>query len=99
MFADDTELHFCHSDLSTVEQTLQADIQNVSVWLVAKKLKLNIIKSLCMLIGSHQRISGKCLILFLGDFALKQVSVTKYLGVFDPLGLSRYALQRVRLIG
>ena len=40
MFADDTEIHFSHSDLLTVEQTLQADIQNVSFWLVAKNLIL-----------------------------------------------------------
>ena len=53
MFADDTEIHYSYSDLSTVERTLQADIQNVSVWLVANRLKLNIVKSLCMLIGSH----------------------------------------------
>ena len=30
MFADDTEIHFSHGDLSTVEQTLQADLQNIS---------------------------------------------------------------------
>ena len=29
MFVDDTELHF--SQIITVEQTLQADVQNVSV--------------------------------------------------------------------
>ena len=26
MFADDTEIHFSHSDLLTVERTLQADM-------------------------------------------------------------------------
>ena len=64
MCDDDTELHFSHSDLLIVEQTLQADIQNVFVWLVANKLKLNVVKPLRMLIGSHQRISGKSLNLF-----------------------------------
>ena len=55
-----------------MERTLQADIQNVSFWLVANKLKLNIVKSLCMLIGSRQRISGKSLNynLFLDNSAL-----------------------------
>ena len=32
MFADDTEIHNNHSDLSTVEQTLQADIQNAGLY-------------------------------------------------------------------
>jgi len=41
MFADDTEIHFSHGDLLTVEQTLQADLQNVSARLVTNKLNLN----------------------------------------------------------
>ena len=57
MFADDTEIHFSHSDLLTVERTLQP-IFRMSL---ANKLKLNIVKSLCVLIGSHQRFNGKCL--------------------------------------
>ena len=82
MFADDTKIHFSYGNLSTVEQTLQAYLQNVSGWLVTNRLKLNIVKSLCMLIGSYQRISGKCLDLFLNNSALKQVLCKKYLGVF-----------------
>jgi len=39
MFADDTEIHFNHGDLSTVEQALQADLQSVSGWIVTNKLK------------------------------------------------------------
>ena len=101
MFADDTEIHFSHGNLSTVEQTLQADLQNISGWFVTNKLKLNIVKSLCMLIGSYQRISGNCLNLFLNNSALKQVSCTKYLGVFFDHHLTweshfNYVLQRVR---
>ena len=69
MFADDTELHFSHRDLSTVEQTLQTDIDNASVWLVVNKLKLNVVKSLCMLVGSCQRINGKYLNLVLNGAA------------------------------
>ena len=101
MFADDTEIHFSHGDLSTVEQTLQADLQNVSGWLVTNRLKLNIVQSLCMLIGSYQRISGKYLNLFLNNSALKQISCTKCLGVFSDHHLTweshiNYVLQRVR---
>ena len=48
MFADDAEIHYSHSDFSTVEWRLQVDIQYVSVWLAANKLTLNnIVKSLC----------------------------------------------------
>ena len=31
MFADDTEIYYSRSDLSTVKRVIQADIQNVSV--------------------------------------------------------------------
>ena len=101
MFADDTELHFSHSNLSIMEQTLQTDIWNVSTWLVVNKLKLNVVKSLCMLIGSHQRISGKCLNLVLDGAALKQTCTTKYLGVYFDQHLTwdthvNYVLKSVR---
>jgi len=62
-----------------VEQTLQTDICNVSTWLVVNKLKLNVVKSLCMLNGSRQRISGQ---LVLDGAALKPVCTAKYLGVY-----------------
>ena len=29
MFADDTKLHYCHGDLSTVQCTLRADLANI----------------------------------------------------------------------
>ena len=48
MYADDMELHFSHSDFSVVEKTLQADVENVSTWLIVNWLKLNLTKSLCM---------------------------------------------------
>ena len=43
MYADDTELHFSHSDLSVVENTLQADVENVSTWQIVNRLRLNVI--------------------------------------------------------
>ena len=82
VYADDTELHFSHGDLSVVEKTLQADVENVSTWLVVNRLKLNVIKSLCMLIGSRQRTGGLNLTIMLDGAILKQVCSTKYLGVY-----------------
>ena len=79
MYADDTELHYCHSQLQRVEQVLQNEVERVSE---VNRLKLNVTKSVCMLIGSCQRVAGKELCLSLHDSILKQVSSTKYLGVF-----------------
>ena len=62
MFADDTEFHYCHSNLLTVEHTLQADLENISIWLMVNRLKLNVSKPHCMLIGSRQRTGGSIFI-------------------------------------
>ena len=34
MFSDDTELHYCHGDISTVEHTVQSDLESISIYLV-----------------------------------------------------------------
>ena len=101
MYADDMELHFSHGDLFVVEKTLQADVENVSTWLVVNRLKLNVIKSLCMLIGSCQRTGGLNLTIMLDGAILKQVCSTKYLGVYFDRHLTwqvhvDYVLGRVR---
>ena len=44
MYANDSELYFSSSDLCVDEKTLQTDIDNVSTWLVANRLKLNVSK-------------------------------------------------------
>jgi len=94
MYADDTEL-------SVVEKTLQADVNNVSTWFVVNRLKLNVSKSLCMLIGSRHRTRGLDLVIKLYGVILKQVCSTKYLGVYLDQHLTwqphvDYVLNRVR---
>ena len=101
MFADDTELHYCHSHLQRVEEVLQNELEQVSNWMTVNRLKLNVDKSLCMLVGTRQRVSGKTLCLSLGDSLLRQVSSTKYLGVCIDSHLTwqnhiDYVLKRVR---
>ena len=101
MFADDTEFHYCHSDFFTVEHTPQADLENISIWLIVNRLKLNISKSHCMLIGSRQRTGGKCLHLMLNGDVLREVSTKKYLGVHIDQHLTwnthiTYMLNRIR---
>ena len=101
MFADDTELHYCHSHLQRVEEILQNELEQVSNWMTVNRLKLNVDKSLCMLVGSCQRVSGKTLCLSLGDSLLRQVSSTKYLGVCIDSHLTwqnhiDYVMKRVR---
>ena len=76
MYANDTELHYCRSQLQRMEQVLQNKVERVSDWMAVNRLKVNVTKSVCMLIGSQQRVAGKDLCLSL------QVLSTKYLGVY-----------------
>ena len=48
MYADDTELHFSHSDLSVVEKTLQAEVENIFTWLVVNRLRLSVYLNHCV---------------------------------------------------
>ena len=81
MFADDTKLHYCCSHLQDVKQVLQNELERVSNWMAVNRLKLNVNKPMCMLIGSRQRVGSKTLCLSLNGSLLKQVSSTKYLVV------------------
>ena len=65
------------------------------------QLKLNVTKSMCMLIGSRQRVGSKTLHLSLNGNVLKQVPSAKYLGVYIDQHLTwqshiDYVLRRVR---
>jgi len=80
MYADNTELHCSGSQLERVEQVLQDELAKVSDWM---NLNWTLVrKSVCMLIGTQQRARGKSLCLTLSDSVLKQVSSTKYLGLY-----------------
>ena len=50
--ADNTELHYSNSQLERVEEVLQGELVKVSDWLTVNGFKLNIGKSVCMLIGT-----------------------------------------------
>ena len=50
--------------------------------MAVNRLKLNITKLMCMLIGSRQRVGSKTLCLSLNGNVLKQVPSAKYLGVY-----------------
>jgi len=88
-------------DLQEVEQVLQKQLEQVYNWMIVNRFKLSITKSVCMLIGSRQRLDGKSLHLSLNGSTLKQVSSTKYLGLYIDQHLTwqghiDYIMKRVR---
>ena len=75
-----------HSDLHVVETCLQSDLDSVADWLDSSRLRLNVEKSNCMLIGSRQRVANKGLGISVGGNMLTQVNSVRYLGVLiDPV--------------
>ena len=57
MYADDTHLTYADKDVSIIQSCLNEDLQNISTWLIANKLTLNMTKTEFILIGSRQKLS------------------------------------------
>ena len=88
LYADDTTIQSADKDINNIEKKLNKDLENINNWLVKNRLILNAKKTVCMLIGTHQRLSKLekvKLNIKVGDSVLTQVSEAKLLGVhIDP---------------
>ena len=60
MFADDTNLTLSAKTLTELKLALTPELNNLSCWLKANKLSLNVPKTELMIIGSRQRRSAEC---------------------------------------
>ena len=60
MFADDTNLTLSAKTLSELKLALTPELNNLSCWLKANRLSLNVAKTELMIIGSRQRLSVQC---------------------------------------
>ena len=60
MFADDTNLTLSAKTLTELKLALTPELNNLSCWLKANKLSLNVPKTELMIIGSRQRLSAQC---------------------------------------
>ena len=83
-------LHF--KTLSKLKLALTPELNNLSCWLKAKKLSLNVAKTELMTIGSRQRLSAQCddsdVEIRIDDQIIKRVDHTKYLGLTIDAQLS-----------
>ena len=90
MLADDTHLTYADNDVNAIQSCLNADLQNVSKWLIANNLTLNMTYSEFMLIGSRQKrytLTESPVITIIG-FLINQVSTAKSLGVLIDKNLT-----------
>jgi len=83
MYADDTSLTIAADNLNNLETLMNADLQGVSEWLLAKKLSLNVTKTEYILLGSEPKIASipKQAIFKIRNTPIKQVTSSKLLGV------------------
>ena len=85
LYADDSEILVADTDISTVENALQTDLQIVSEWLIDNKLSLHLGKTESILFGSKSRLrSGSNLNIECEGSKIEPKDKIKYLGaVFD----------------
>jgi len=60
MFVDDTNLTLSAKTLTELKLALAPELNNLSCWLKANKLSLDVAKTELMIIGSRQRLSVQC---------------------------------------
>ena len=58
MFADDTNISYASDSLNETQYVINSELENLSNWLMANKLSLNIAKTELMIIGSQQRMNA-----------------------------------------
>ena len=82
LYADDTVLYYSHKDPNIVQSILNAELQNLGVWMNRNQLKLNCQKTVSMLFGTRRMLSKHDnLTLQMKNIAIEKVNSTKYLGV------------------
>ena len=90
MFAPDTNLTLSAKTLTELKLALTPELNNLSCWLKANKLSLNVAKTELMIIGSRQRLSAQCddVEIRIDDQIIKRVDHTKSLGLTIDVQLS-----------
>ena len=83
MYADDTSITYASNVVEEIERCVNIDLDRIRIWLAANKLTLNTTKTNFLLIGSRQRPSmlERNPIIKIDQFPIKQVSISKFVGV------------------
>ena len=84
IFADDTNISIPGRTLADLEPMINSELVNLSYWLKANRLSLNVAKTEFMIIGSRQRLlaeSNDEICVTLENQRVKRVDHTKSLGL------------------
>ena len=82
LFADDTNLFSSHQDLKTLNNTINQELEKVTLWLAANKLSLNVGKTNFMIFKSKNKNVQHKITVNIADQNIKQVDHKKFFGVY-----------------
>ena len=85
MYADDTNISVAASNKGDLEIKINAQLENVNIWLRANKLSLNIAKTEFMIIGSRQKLqtqTDRTIDVRIDGDEIESVHFSKSLGVY-----------------
>ena len=83
-------LTYAEKDLNIIQSCLNEDLLNISKWVIANELTLNVTKTEFMLIGLRQKLNALTAspVLSINGTSVKQVSTSKSLGVLIDANLT-----------
>ena len=81
LFADDSNLFYTHGDLQHLEQNVNRELSEISLWLCANKLSLNITKTHFVVFHPIQKEITNSLNIEIDGKPINQQKSVKYLGI------------------
>ena len=90
MFAHDTSITLSAKTVANLKLAVTSELNNLTCWLRANKLSLNVAKTELMIIGSRQRLNAQCeeINISIDDRTIRRVDHTKSLGLTIDAQLS-----------
>ena len=90
MFADDTSITLSAKTVADLKLAVTSELNNLTCWLRANKLSLNVAKTELMIIGSRQRLNTQCeeINISIDDRTITRVDHVKSLGLTIDAQLS-----------
>ena len=83
MFASDNNITLSAKTVADLKLAVTSELDNLTCWLRANRLSLNVAKTELMIIGSRQRLNAQCeeIDIRIDDKTIKRVDHTKSLGL------------------
>ena len=90
MFADDTNITLSAKTVADLKLAVNSELKNLTCWLRANRLNLNVAKTELMIIGSRQKLHAQCdgIDISIDDKLIKRVDDTRSLGLTTDVQFS-----------